>query len=378
MTNYKLAIIPGDGIGPEVIREGLKVLAATAKKHNFTYETTEFPYGGTRYLKTGEVLSDEELNALKKFDAIYLGGIGHPDVKPGILERGILLKMRFDLEQYINLRPVKLYENVATPLAGKKSEDIDYIVFRENTGGLYTGIGEFQNKGTKDEVAIQSMVYSHKQVDRCVRYAFEYLRKRHTDNPWPGLSSDQIKQGKIAKLTLCGKTNVLTYVFDLWERVFNAVARDYPEIVTDYCHVDAICIYMIEDPKRFNGIVTSNMFGDIITDLAATTQGGMGVAPSGNINPDGVSMFEPVHGTAPSFTGKNVINPIATILTSVMMLNHLGEYDAAINIENAVKRTILKMKSMLVGKMGYTTTEIGDMVVKKMGTEPYFIKTSSK
>ena len=366
MSTYKIAVIGGDGIGPEVIAEGLKVLDAASKKHEFKLETTEFDFGGARYLKTGKTLSDTEIEILKGFDAIYLGGIGHPDVKPGILEKGILLKLRFDLDQYINLRPVKLYPHVKTPLEGKTSADIDYVVFRENTGGLYTGVGEFQNKGTKDEVAIQSMVYSYKQVERCIRYAFETLKLIHENTPWIGLSREERKSGNIAKLTLCGKTNVLTYVFDLWQRVFDEVAKDFPNIIADYCHVDAICVYMIEDPKRFNGIVTSNMFGDIITDLAATLQGGMGVAASGNINPNGVSMFEPVHGTAPSFTGKGVINPIAAILTAMLMLRSFGEHDAATDIDVAVEKTIAKMDSMLVGKMGYTTSEIGDMVVKNI------------
>ena len=366
MNTYKIAVVAGDGIGPEVITEGLKVLEAASQKYNFKIETTNFNFGGERYLKTGEVLSDTEVEELKKFDAIYLGGIGHPDVKPGILEKGILLKLRFDLEQYINLRPVRLYENVATPLKDKTPDDIDFLVFRENTGGLYTGIGEFKDKGTADEVAIQSMVYSRKQVERCIRYAFEALKKRHENNPWRGLSNEEKNNGCYAKLTLCGKTNVLTYVFDLWQRVFDEVGQEYPGIVKDYCHVDAICIYMVEDPKRFNGIVTNNMFGDIITDLAAVTQGGMGVAPSGNINPDGVSMFEPVHGTAPSFTGQGVINPVATILTAGMMLNYLGEEEAAQNIEDATKEVLKKMKSMLVGQMGFSTSEVGDMVVENL------------
>ncbi len=363
MKNYKIAVIAGDGIGPEVIREGIKVLDAVSQKYSFKINYSPKPFGGTHYLKTGEVLSDESLNELRRYDAIYLGGIGHPDVKPGILERGILLKLRFDLELYVNLRPVKLYENVSTPLKDKKPEDIDYVVFRENTGGLYTGIGEFKNKGTTEETANQHMLYSYKQVERCVRYAFEYLQKKHKDNPWRGLTEEQKNQGYVAKLTLCGKTNVLTYVFDLWERVFNQVAKEFPNVLTDYVHVDAICIYMIEDPKRFNGIVTENMFGDIITDLAATTQGGMGVAPSGNINPKGVSMFEPVHGTAPSFAGKNVINPVAAIITASMMLNHLGEKEAAKDVEESTKQVIKQMKSMLVGQMGMTTTDVGDKVV---------------
>jgi len=366
MNEYNIAVIAGDGIGPEVIREGLKVLNAAADKFKFRLKTTAFDFGGERYLKTGEILSDREIDQLRKFDAVFLGGIGHPSVKPGILERGILLKLRFALELYINLRPVKLYENVETPIKGKTPADIDYLVFRENTGDVYTGIGEFKDKGTKKEVAVQSMVYSYLQVERCIRYSFETLKKRHENDPWKGLTAEERAKGYYAKLTMCGKTNVLTYVFDLWQRVFDEVAKDFPHIIQDYCHVDAICIYMIEDPKRFNGIVTSNMFGDIITDLAAVTQGGMGVAPSGNINPHSVSMFEPVHGTAPSFAGKGVINPVATILTSVMMLNHLGETEAAISIEAATREVIKKMKSMLVGKMGYSTAEIGDMIAERI------------
>ena len=366
MKSYKIAVIAGDGIGPEVIREGLKVLNAAASKHGFKIETRAFPFGGAHYLATKETLPDSAIQEFKKFDAIYLGGIGHPDVKPGILERGILLKLRFDLDLYINLRPVKLYENVATPLKNKKPKDIDYLVFRENTGGLYTGQGDFKNKGTPDEVATQMMIYSRHQVERCVRFAFEALKKRHQNNPWCGLTKEQLSKKYIAKLTLCGKTNVLTYVFDLWDRVFQQVAREYPNILTDYVHVDAACIYMIETPERYNAIVTENMFGDILTDLAAVTQGGMGVAPSGNINPNSVSMFEPVHGTAPAFAGKNVINPIASILTAFMMMDHLGETKAADNIESAVKKTIKKMKSMIVGQMGHTTTQVGDMVVKSL------------
>ncbi len=366
MNEYKIAVIEGDGIGPEVVAEGLKVLNAAADKFGFKLSTEKFDFGGTRYLKTKEVLSDAEVERLRQFDAIFLGGIGHPDVKPGILERGILLKLRFDLDLYINLRPVKLYENVATPLAGKTPADIDYIVYRENTGGLYVGEGEFIDKGTSDEVAVQKMIYTRNQVERCIRYAFESLKKRHENAPWKGLSAQEKANGYYAKLTLCGKTNVLTYVFDLWQRVFDEVAKEYPAIIADYCHVDAICIYMVEDPKRFNGIVTSNMFGDIITDLAAVTQGGMGVAPSGNINPQGVSMFEPVHGTAPSFAGHGVINPVATILTAVMMLNHLGELEAALSIEAATRDTIKQMKSMLVGKMGFSTAEVGDRIAARI------------
>lgn len=366
MTTYKIAVIPGDGIGPEVVREGFKVLEALAARYRFRIEKTSFDFGGERYLKTGQTMSDVEVDELRKYDAIFLGAIGHPDVKPGILERGILLKLRFDLDQYINLRPVRLYENVETPIKNKKPRDIDYVVVRENTGDLYTGVGEFRNKGTPDEVAVQQMIYTRQQVERCVRFAFEYTRKRHSQAPWRGLTGEEIRQGYVGKVTLCGKTNVLTYVYDLWDRVVNEVAKEYKDIKTDYVHVDAMCIFMIESPERFDTIVTGNMFGDIITDLAAVTQGGMGVAPSGNLNPEGVSMFEPVHGSAPQFAGQNVVNPIATIAAVVMMLSAFGEHKAAESGEAAMKSVIKSMKSMLVGKMGYTTSEIGDLVVKEI------------
>jgi 3-isopropylmalate dehydrogenase len=366
MKTYKLAIVPGDGIGPEVVREGLKVLDAVSTKFCFKTERQVFDFGGERYLKTGKVLSDEELNSLRVFDAIYLGAVGHPDVKPGILERGILLKLRFGLEQYINLRPVRLYQNVPTPIKNKGPEHIDYVVVRENTGDVYTGEGEIKNKGTAEEVATQIMVYSRKQVERCLKFAFEYVMKRHADSPWKGLTEEDKKTGYIGKLTLCGKNNVLTNVFDLWDRVLKELSAQYPKVKTDYFHVDAMCIFLIEAPERFDVITTTNMFGDIITDLAAVTQGGMGVAPSGNINPNSVSMFEPVHGSAPQFTGKGVINPLAAILTVKLMLEHLKEEQAALAIDAAVQSVMLKMKSMLVGQMGYSTSQIGDMVVEAL------------
>lgn len=359
---YNIAVIGGDGTGPEVIAEAKKVLKAS-EQHGISFEFTDLPYDGTRYLETGETLSDSELEGLKSYDAILLGAIGHVDIKPGILERDILLKMRFDLDQYINLRPVKLYPNVDTPLKHATPDTVDYVVVRENTGGLYTGQGSFENKDTDEEVAVQKMVYTRKQVERCVRYAFETVRKRHSkESPWKGLSDEEKANGYIGKVTLCGKTNVLTYVFDLWQRVMNEVSTEYSDIVADYVHVDAVCIYMVEDPARFDVIVTSNMFGDIITDLAATTQGGMGVAGSGNINPEGVSMFEPIGGTAPAFTGLNQINPMAAITAAHMMLSHLGEDRIASIIEDSKKSVIEKMDSMLAAKMGYSTTDIGDMV----------------
>ncbi|MBN1646562.1 MAG: 3-isopropylmalate dehydrogenase [Spirochaetales bacterium] len=349
---YKIAVLPGDGTGPEVVREGVKVLNAAAPKYGFKLDMTEFDFGGERYLRTGETLPDSAIEELKKFDAIYLGAIGHPDVKPGILEKGILLKARFALDQYINLRPVKLYPGVETPLKDKGPEQIDYVVVRENSGGLYTGVGGFSMKGTEHEVAVQSMVYSYHQVARCLKYAFEYTRKRKKHNT----------------LALCGKTNVLTYVYDLWERVFHEMgAKDYPEIRRDYYHVDATCMWMVKNPEWFDVIVTGNMFGDIITDLGAMTQGGMGIAAGGNINPEGVSMFEPIGGSAPKYTGKNVINPLAAIASAGMMMEILGEQKAADGIEKSIMHiTGNKLKSMQAGKMGYSTTEVGDLVADNL------------
>ena len=345
---YQIAVIPGDGTGLEVVNEGVKVLKAAASKFNFKLDFTNFDFGGERYLRTGEVLPDSASDELRKFDAIFLGAIGHPDVKPGILEKGILLRLRFELDQYINLRPVKLYPGVETPLKDKGPEHIDYVVVRENSGDVYTGAGGITMKGTKDEVALQNMIYTRFQVDRCLRYAFEYTRKRNKRNT----------------LALSGKTNVLTYVFDLWERAFHEMGQaEYPDIKRDYYHVDATCMWMVKNPEWFDVIVTGNMFGDIITDLGAITQGGMGIAAGGNINPEGVSMFEPIGGSAPKYTGKNVINPLASIMAGQMMLEHLGETAAAEAIEKSVMNvTANKMKSMAAGKMGYSTTEVGDLV----------------
>lgn len=366
MKNYKIAVIPGDGTGPEVVAEALKVLKAIATKYDIEFDFTSLNYDGERYLKTGEILSDEEVEGLRDYDSILLGAIGHPKVKPGVLEKGILLKTRFILDQYINLRPVKLYENVETPLKDKTPEDIDYVVIRENTGGIYTGTGGISQKGSQHEVAVQSMVYSRNQVERCLRYAFEYTKKRHQKDAWRGLSAADLKNGYIGQLTLCGKTNVLTYVFDLWERIFYEIAKEYPMIKTDYTHVDATCMWMVKSPHWFDVIVTGNMFGDIITDLGAITQGGMGIAAGGNINPEGVSMFEPIGGSAPKYTGQNIINPMACIGAAQMMLDTLWETQAAEAIEKSMKKVIKKMNSMSAGKMGYSTTEIGDLVVKNL------------
>ena len=344
---YKIALIPGDGTGPEVIREGLKVLKAVAQKKNIKYELVSYDLGGERYMKTGELLPESVLNELRRFHAIYLGAIGHPEVKPGILEKGILLAMRFELDQYINLRPVKLLPGVETPLKDKGPADIDFVVVRENTEGLYTGSGGFLKKGTADEIAIQESINTRKGVERCVRFAFDFCRKR----------------GKDKKLTFCGKTNVLTYAHDLWQRTFDDVAKEYSDIATDYANVDAICMWMVKNPEWFDVIVTDNMFGDIITDLAAMIQGGVGVAAGGNINPQGVSMFEPMGGSAPKYTGQNVINPIAAVAALQMMLSFLGEDDAAALVERAIVKVVsTDMKSMAAGKMGYSTSQVGDLL----------------
>ena len=349
--SYRIAVIPGDGTGPEVVAEGLKVLKAASAKFGFTLDFTHYDLGGERYKRTGEIMSDETLKELRNYHAIYLGAIGHPDVKSGILEKGILLKLRFSLDQYINLRPVILYPGVDTPLKDKKPEDIDFVVIRENSEGLYAGAGGFLKRGTPDEIAIQESINTRKGVERCIRYAFDYCRTRN----------------KAKKLTLCGKTNVLTFAFDLWERTFYEVAEEYPDIKTDYAHVDAICMWMVKNPEWFDVIVTDNMFGDIITDLGAMIQGGMGIAAGGNINPQGVSMFEPIGGSAPKYTGLNIVNPMAAIMAGQMMLEILGEGPAALAIEKAVMEVVeKKLKSLSAGQMGYSTSEVGDLVAGLM------------
>ncbi|MBE0478801.1 3-isopropylmalate dehydrogenase [Candidatus Aerophobetes bacterium] len=344
---YQIAVIPGDGVGPEVTNEAIKVLKAAASKVGFTFRLIHYDFSGERYLRTKETLPDSVFEELKRMDAIFLGAVGDPRVEPGILEKGILLKLRFGLDQYINLRPVKLYPGVWTPLKDKGPEDIDFVVVRENTEGLYLGIGGFVKKDTPDEIAIQEMVNTRKGVERCVRYAFEYAKKRN----------------KNKKVTLCDKANVLTYAHDLWRRVFRRVGEEYPEMEKDYAFVDAVCMWMVKNPEWFDVIVTCNMFGDIITDLGAMIQGGMGIAAGANINPEGVSMFEPIHGSAPKYAGKNVINPMAAICAMQMLLDVVGEKEAAKITEQAIT-TILasgKMKDLST-KSGLKTDEIGDMV----------------
>jgi 3-isopropylmalate dehydrogenase len=353
MKTYNIAVIPGDGTGPEVIAEGVKVLKTAADKFNFKLDFHYFDYGGERYLKTGKIISDEEVQELKNFDAIYLGAIGHPDVKPGILEKGLLLKIRFDLDQYINLRPVKLYPNVECPIKGKTPEDIDFVVVRENTGGIYTGHGGVTRLGTQDEIATQLMVYDRRTVDRCLKFSFELKKKRNAKS----------EKSKSKPIHLVHKRNVLTYCGDLWFRAFEEMGEKYyPDIPRDYMHVDATTMWFVKNPEWFDVIVTENLFGDIITDLGAMIQGGMGIAAGGNINPEGVSMFEPIGGSAPKYTGKKMINPLAAIEAGRMMIEFLGEIDAANAIQNAVAATCMKLKSLSAGKMGYNTEEVGDLV----------------
>ena len=350
-NEYSVALLPGDGTGPEVLAEGVKVVQAASHKFGFNTKFTRYDLGGERFKKTGEVLPDSIINELRQHDAIYLGAIGHPEVKPGILEKGILLRLRFELDQYINLRPVKLYEGVDTPLKNKGPKDIDFIVVRENTEGLYAGAEGVLKKGTKDEIATQESINTRKGVERCIRFAFQYTQKRN----------------KSKKLTLCGKTNVLTYAFDLWERTFYEIAKEYPDISTDYAHVDATCMWMVKNPEWFDVIVTDNMFGDIITDLGAIIQGGLGIAAGGNINPEGVSMFEPMGGSAPKYTGKNMINPLAAILAGAMMLEFLDQQAAADSIEIAVQKALKNnVRSLDAGKMGMGTKELGDLIVQNI------------
>lgn len=353
--SIKIAVIGGDGTGPEVTAEALKVLDTVSKLEGFGFELQDFDFGGERYLKTGEILPETAVDELRKYDAIFLGAVGHPDVAPGILEKGLLLQLRFQMDQYINLRPVKLYPGVETPLAGKGPDDIDFVVVRENTEDLYCGVGGFMKKGTPDEVASQTALYSRKGCERCLRWAFEFTQRRN--NP----------RGKM--LTLVAKTNVLTYGHDLWWRTFQEVAQDFPDVKADYNHVDACCMWMVKNPEYYDVIVTTNMFGDIITDLGAMIQGGMGVAAGGNINPDdgGTSMFEPMGGSAPKYTGQNVINPIAAIAAMQMLLEQSGQVSAAARVLNAIQTvTAEKMESQAAGRMGHSTQAIGDLVCEAL------------
>ncbi|GAA0836460.1 3-isopropylmalate dehydrogenase [Streptosporangium amethystogenes subsp. fukuiense] len=342
--NIRLAVIPGDGIGVEVVTEGLKVLEAVGTK----VETTTYDLGAKRYHETGETLPDPLLDELRGYDAILLGAVGDPSVPPGILERDLLLKLRFQLDHYVNLRPVKLFPGVETPLGKARPEDIDMIVVREGTEGPYAGAGGVMRRGTPHEIATQESLNTAYGVERVVRYAFEKAVARPRK-----------------KLTLVHKTNVLTYAGDLWARTFDRISVEYPEVQTDYCHVDAASMFFVSQPERFDVIVTDNLFGDILTDIGAAIAGGIGLAASGNVNPDRTapSMFEPVHGSAPDIAGQGKADPTATILSVAMLLDHLGLADEAARVEQAVADDLLER---LAGWAGRTTQEIGDDITARV------------
>jgi 3-isopropylmalate dehydrogenase len=345
---YRIAVLPCDGVGPEVVREGLRVMEAACAKHSVSFEAIYYDIGGDRYLRTGELITDTEMDELSTMDAIYLGAVGHPEVAPGVLEHGILLRLRFEFDQYINLRPVKLYPGVPCPLRDKGPEDIDFVVVRENTEDLYVGVGGTMRKGTPAEIATQTAIYTRYGTERCIRYAFGLARRRAKQN----------------KVTLVDKANVLTYGHDLWRRVFADVGAEYPDIVQDTAFVDACCMWMVKNPEWFDVIVTTNMFGDIITDLGAMIQGGLGVAAGANINPEGVSMFEPIHGSAPRHAGKNVICPIAAILAGAMLMDEIGEHAVAQEIENAVQTALATGRfGDLSTSSGVPTPEYGDYII---------------
>jgi len=341
MKNFNLAVIAGDGIGPEVVGEGLKVLDAVAKKYDLVFNKTNYELGAAYWHKTGETLPDSVMEEIAKSDVILLGAVGDPTVPSGVLERGLLLKLRFAFEHYINLRPAKLFPGVTSPITNNKG--IDFVVVREGTEGLYVGAGSIKDEGTKQELAIEESINTYKGIERVIRDAFNraQLRPRRT-------------------LTLVHKNNVLTRAGGLWTRVFNEVAKDFPQVTTDYLHVDAASMFFVTNPERFDVVVTDNLFGDIITDIAAAICGGIGLAASGNINPTGAfpSMFEPVHGSAPDIAGKNLADPTATVLSISMMLNHLGEVKAANDVESAVARDLASR-----GDKKRSTTEIGQALV---------------
>jgi 3-isopropylmalate dehydrogenase len=352
MSGYRLAAIPGDGVGTEVTAEALKAVQAAADRFDFSIDVTGYDLGGNRYLRTGEVLPDTVEAELAGYDAILLGAVGTPDVPPGVLERGLLLKLRFAFDQYVNVRPVKLYEGAPTPIAGLTPDRCDMVIFRENTEGPYIGAGGFLRRGTPNEVANQESVNTRHGVERIIRRAFDRATRsrRH--------------------LTMAHKTNVLNFAGDLWQRTFDEVAEDYPEVETDYVHVDAMCLYMVTQPERFDVVVTDNLFGDIVTDLGAAIQGRLGLAASGNVNPEKEfpSMFEPVHGSAPDIAGRGWANPVAAVLSAAMCLDHLGESEAAATVEQAAASILPGLEAMGGPNMGATTSEIGDRIVTAIAT----------
>ncbi|MBW8484510.1 3-isopropylmalate dehydrogenase [Actinomadura parmotrematis] len=345
--SIRLAVVPGDGIGPEVVAEGLKVLSAVAPAHDLTFQQTDYDLGAARWHRTGETLPDAVLAELREQEVILLGAVGDPSVPSGVLERGLLLRARFELDHYVNLRPVKLFPGVATPLAGAGPDDIDMIVVREGTEGPYTGVGGVLRKGTPAEVATQESVNTYYGVERVVRYAFEVAASRPR-----------------RKLTLVHKDNVLTFAGELYQRVLAEVGAEFPQVATDYVHVDAATMFFVNQPRRFDVVVTDNLFGDIITDIGAAIAGGIGLAASGNVNPTGAapSMFEPVHGSAPDIAGQGKADPTATILSVAMLLDHVGAPAAARAVERAVSDDLTER-----GALGArSTAQIGDAIAKRV------------
>lgn len=358
MNSYNIGVIPGDGIGPEVIKEALRVLDAISKLAGFKLELVHYPYSGEHYLKTQELVSEKVIDEWRQLDAVLLGAIGHPDVEPGLVERNVILGIRFGLDLYINLRPVKLYAEHLCPIKDKKPEDVDMVVVRENTEGLYSQIGGILKKGTPDEVALVNGVYTWKGAERAVRYAFEIAEKR---------AKARGKGGRKPCVTLVDKSNAIRPL-DLWVRAMEHVAKEFPEIDTDHAYIDAACMWMIKNPEWFDVIVTPNLFGDIITDVGAMIQGGMGIAASGNINPGKTSMFEPIHGSAPKHAGKNTASPLGAVMAVSMMLDYLGETAAAVQVEEAVFRLLAEgdIRS-LDTRSGIGTSQMGDLVLSQIG-----------
>jgi len=354
MGTYKIGVIPGDGIGPEVLREGLKVLEAVAEIEEIRYEPVDYPYSGEHYLKTRELVTDAVIDEWRTLDAVLLGAIGDPRVEVGLIERSVILGLRFGLDLYINLRPIKLYAEHLCPLKEKGPADIDFTVVRENTEGFYAQIGGHLKKGTPDEVALVNGVYTWKGCERAVRYAFELAQKRKMEHAG----------ARASRVTLVDKANAIR-PHDIWTRAHAMVAKEFPDIEPDHAYVDACCMWMIKNPEWFDVIVTTNLFGDIITDLGSMLQGGMGIAASGNIHPGKTSMFEPIHGSAPKYTGKNVACPLGAILAVGMMLDFLGETTGAQRVENAVAQLMRSGKVRTAdARSGIATDAMGDMVVE--------------
>jgi 3-isopropylmalate dehydrogenase len=356
MTSYKIGVLGGDGIGPEVTAEGLKVLREVAALEEVRYELVDYPYSSEHYLTTGELVPDEVIEEWGTLDAVLLGAIGHPDVEPGLVERSVILGLRFGLDLFINLRPIRLYSEHLCPLKGKGPDDIDFVVVRENTEGLYSQVGGHLRKDTPDEIALVNGIYTWKGCERASRYAFELARQRAAARD----------DGQRPLVTLVDKANAVR-PHDLWTRVFAHVASEYPDVDTDHAYVDACCMWMVKNPEWFDVIVTTNMFGDIITDLGAMLQGGMGIAASGNIHPGKTSMFEPIHGSAPKYAGKNVACPLGAISAVAMMLDYLGETAAARRVETAIADLLVSGDVPSAdARSGISTDAMGDMVLERL------------